>query len=141
MRRPEDPFVTSLVLVECSKSLDYRGSCQLPSSSRDHEHRIWHRVSAPHFLYQQSSFEIELNCSVWGQEGIFRVFLTTDLSHAAIIERSGPIRVQTNREYSLQSDFSTIFPCPSDDIKPLNVRRPRCAGNDDKVRVYSQGMY
>ena len=71
--------------------------------------------------------------------GIFRVFLTTDLSHAAIIERSGPIKVRTNREYALSSDFSTILPCQLDDIKPLNVRRPRCAGRDDKVRAYGQG--
>ena len=136
----EVPFITSVVLVECSKSLDYRGSCQLPTSPREDHNRVWHWEATPHFLYQQSSFSIELSCSVFGQEGIFRVFLTTDLSHAAIIERSGPIKVRTNREYSLSSDFTTVFPCQSDDIKPLNVRRPSCAGDDDKVRVYGQGI-
>ena len=69
MLREGDPFVTSLVLVECSKSLDYRDSCQLPSP-RDH-HRVWRRVTIPHFLYQKSSFAIDFNCAVWGQEGNF----------------------------------------------------------------------
>lgn len=84
---------------------------------------------------------MKFNCSVWGQEGIFRLFLTTDLTHAAIIERSGPIKVRTNREYAMDMEnyVGTVFPCPKGDIKALNVDRPRCAGQDDKVRLYGRG--
>jgi hypothetical protein len=78
MLREGDPFVTSLVLVECSKSLDYRDSCQLPSP-RDH-HRVWRRVTIPHFLYQKSSFAIDFNCAVWGQEGNFALHFTNKCS-------------------------------------------------------------
>ncbi len=73
------------------------------------------------------------------QEGVFRVFLTTDLTHAAIVERSAPIRVTTNREYHLGSFFSTVFPCPNDVVRPLTVRRPECARSSDKIRVYGHG--
>ena len=130
--------MTSLVLVECSKSLTYRGPCQLPSSPS--HPRVWHRTPMQHFLYRKSSFQVELNCSIWGQEGVFRLFLTTDLNHAAVIERSAPIKVRRNRDYALDSYFEAIFPCPSGDIKPINVKRPRCAGADDKVRVYGRGI-
>ena len=130
---PVKTFDTWLTLVECSKAVDYSGECQL------NEQRIWHKESIGHFLYQKSSFLHRLNCSVWGQEGTFALFLETNLEHAAIVERSAPIRVKTNREYSLESYASTVFPCRKNDILPIALRRPQCAGNADKVRVYSQG--
>lgn len=135
----KDLFETFLVLVECSKALadDSGVSCQLPTKKDDP--RVWHHVAINHFLYTKSSFVVQLNCSVWGQEGVFRVFLTTDLSHAAIVERSAPIEVRTNREYRLDSYFSTVLPCSDNDIRALSVQRPRCAGPSDKVRVYGQG--
>lgn len=68
------------------------------------------------------------------------MFFTTDLTHAAVIGVSRPIVVRQNREYKLDSYFSTVFPCHEDDVKPLTVRRPQCAGEDDKVRVFSQGI-
>lgn len=135
----KDHFGASLVLVECSKSLNYRGEgCQLPSKKDDP--RVWYNVDLSHFLYTKSSFVETFNCSLWGQEGIFQVFLTTDLTHASIVERSSPIRVRTNQEYNLESYFSsTVLPCPPQDIRAIKVRRPQCAGVDDKIRVYGQG--
>ena len=129
-------FDTWLTLVECSKSLAYNDEeCQLNSK------KIWYKSSIGHFLYQKSSFVHRLNCSVWGQEGTFALFLETNLKHAAVIERSAPIKVKTNREYHLESYSTTVFPCGKNDILPITLRRPKCAGKSDKVRVYGQGMY
>ena len=63
--KPTDAFESELLLVECSKSLNYRGSCQMPTKKNDP--RIWHSKKLKHFLYQKSSFEVRLNCSIWGQ--------------------------------------------------------------------------
>ena len=126
-------FDTQLTLVECSKSLDYVDECQL------NRRKIWYKSSIGHFLYQKSSFVQHLNCSVRGQEGTFVLFLETDLTHAAVIERSAPIKVKTNREYHLESYADTVFPCRKNDILPISLRRPKCAGQSDKVRVYGQG--
>ena len=126
-------FESWLTLVECSKSIDFHEGCQL------NEKRVWSKTPIGHFLYQKSSFVHRINCSVWGQEGIFSFFLETDLKHAAIVERSAPITVKTNREYRLESYVSTVFPCRQKDILPLALRRPSCAGPLDKVRAYSQG--
>ena len=69
------------------------------------------------------------------------MFLTSDLSHAAVIERSGPIRVTTSEIYHLESFFSSVPPCHENEVMPINVRLPKCAGMDDKIRVYGQGKY
>ena len=69
------------------------------------------------------------------------MFLTSDLSHAAVIERSGPIRVTTSEMYHLESFFSSVPPCHENEVMPINVRLPKCAGMDDKIRVYGQGKY
>ena len=70
---------------------------------------------------------------------MFRVFLTSDLTHAAIIERSGPIKVTTNREYHLESFLDSVPPCHENEVVPINVRQPKCSAIDDKIRVYGQG--
>ncbi len=91
-------------------------------------------------LYRKASFSVTLNCSLWGQSGTFRVFLRTNLSHAAVVARSDAIRVDQNSAYavrSLESQF--VLPCLGEDIKPLAVDRPRCSGLRDRIRVYGQG--
>ena len=67
------------------------------------------------------------------------MFLTSDLTHAAVIERSAPIKVTTNREYHLGSFFSSVPSCYENEVMPINVRQPKCSGADDKIRVYGQG--
>ena len=63
--RSSDVFQSSLVLVECSKSLISHGSCQIPTKRNDPRIWYWHDLS--HYIYQKSSFEVKLNCSLWGQ--------------------------------------------------------------------------
>ena len=80
-----------------------------------------------------------VGCSVWGQKGTFRVFLATDLTHMAVVARSDVISVETNVEYELGSFFSSVYPCPPNDIKTITVKRPKCAPVSDKIRAYGQG--
>ena len=56
-----------------------------------------------------------------------------------VIARSQEISVETNVEYSLDSFFSSIYPCPQNDIKTITLKRPKCAPLSDKIRAYGQG--
>ncbi len=133
-------FASRLDLVECSKSTDEADAnrdCQAPSD--DSDRRLWltHRVGN---LYRRSSFTLNLNCSTWGQPGVFRLFLRTNLSHTSVVARSSPIVVHVNPDYKVESvDSQFVLPCLKNDIKPFSVRRPACAAVDDKIRVYGQG--
>ena len=35
--------------------------------TKKNDPRIWYSKKLKHFLYQKSSFEVRLNCSIWGQ--------------------------------------------------------------------------
>ena len=138
-RKSKLGFASRLDLVECGKGTeeDSGGDCQAPSDDADR--RLWatHRV---HNLYRRSSVNLNLNCSTWGQPGTFRLFLRTNLSHAAVVARSAPITVVVNPDYEIKSvDSQFVLPCLKNDIKPFSVRRPACAAVNDKIRVYGQG--
>ena len=55
---------------------------QAPTSHKDK--RIWFSRRIPQ-LYSRSSVRVNINCSTWGKEGTFRVFLRTNLTHMAVI--------------------------------------------------------
>ena len=143
-KNPKLGFSSRLDLVQCSKDLPGDGEddpehvdCQAPSQPDDG--RIW--MSHPvENLYLRPSFAVNLNCSVWSSSGVFRLFLRTNLSHAAVIARSPAVSVSVNREYSVSSpEADFVLPCLREDVKPVFVRRPKCAANNDKIRVYGQG--
>lgn len=132
-------FETRLELIECSKSLaePEHQDCQAPTDPGDK--RIWASLTMDN-LYRKASVALSINCSTWGQSGTFRLFLRTNLSHAAIVARSSAIVVRDNPGYGLKSEEAQfIFPCLENDIKPFSVVRPKCASDRDKVRVYGQG--
>ena len=136
-RKSKLGFASRLDLVECGKGTEAGIDCQAPSDDADR--RLWatHRV---HNLYRRSSVNLNLNCSTWGQPGTFRLFLRTNLSHAAVVARSAPITVVVNPDYEIKSvDSQFVLPCLKNDIKPFSVRRPACAAVNDKIRVYGQG--
>ena len=133
-RKSKLGFASRLDLVQCGEE---GADCQAPSDDADR--RLWatHRV---HNLYRRSSVNLNLNCSTWGQPGTFRLFLRTNLSHAAVVARSAPITVVVNPDYEIKSaDSQFVLPCLKNDIKPFSVRRPACAAVNDKIRVYGQG--
>ena len=135
------PFRVFTELVKCSNTLPMGrsdpGDCQAPTSLEDT--RVWF-LQEMRNIYTQSSWVIQVDCSVWGSEGVFRVFLRTNLTHMGIIARSKPITVVTNTEYNLGvMDFGSIYPCPNQDVRPVTVTRPQCAPESDKVRAYGQG--
>ena len=134
-RKSKLGFASRLDLVQCGG--EEGADCQAPSDDADR--RLWatHRV---HNLYRRSSVNLNLNCSTWGQPGTFRLFLRTNLSHAAVVARSAPITVVVNPDYEIKSaDSQFVLPCLKNDIKPFSVRRPACAAVNDKIRVYGQG--
>ena len=140
-RKSKLGFASRLDLVECSKGTEAGdgGSrdCQAPSDDADR--RLW-ASRGVHNLYRRSSVNLNLNCSTWGQPGTFRLFLRTNLSHAAVVARSAPITVVVNPDYEIKSvDSQFVLPCLKNDIKPFSVRRPACAAVNDKIRVYGQG--
>ena len=134
-------FATSLDLVECSSntSSPEAQDCQAPTAPEDK--RLWLSLPIDN-LYRKSSLTLQLNCSVWGQSGTFRLFLRTNLSHASVVTRSAAILVKDNPGYAVRSEESQyVFPCLRNDIKPFSVIRPKCASDRDKLRVYGQGMH
>ncbi|CAB4069890.1 unnamed protein product [Lepeophtheirus salmonis] len=141
--RQEEDFVRSsnlrfaprLELVECSKSLvnPYSQDCQISN-----EAKIWYSYTLPPNFYQRAAMEVSINCSYWGQEGTYRTFLRTDLTHVPIIARSKPIVVERNPVYRLSTNYKSIYPCLENDIKPINVERPFCASGSDRIQVYGQ---
>ena len=73
-----------------------------------------------------------LNCSLWGEAGSFRVFLTTNLTSSRVISSSAVIRVVGNRKFGLDSFFSAVLPCQPGKFKRyyhkilIVVMRSRC---------------
>ena len=121
---------------QSSNRWQQQADCQAPTSSRDR--RVWYSRDVED-LYSRSSVSMTVGCSVWGQKGTFRVFLATNLTHMAVVARSEVISVETNVEYELGSFFSSVYPCPPNDIKAITVKRPKCAPVSDKIRAYGQG--
>ena len=129
------PFQVDLELVQCSESVQANADCQVPTSL--HSPKVWFTSEIGN-LYTQSSFKVQIQCSVWGQPGTYRMFLRTNLTHMAVVSRSQAIIVDASPEYKLGSYFSSIFPCPPNDIKTITVRRPKCSPLSDKIRAYGQ---
>ena len=134
------PFQVTAELVQCTKILPTGHStpkdCQAPTSLNDP--RVWFTQEMGN-IYTKSSWVIPIDCKVWGSEGIFRIFLRTNLTHMGIFARSRPITVITNTEYDLGViDFGSIYPCPNKDVRPVTVTRPQCSPIADKIRAYGQ---
>ena len=143
-------FASQLDLVECartpqgsSEKSEKEKDCQAPAAMKvadDRSRRLWWSMPVAN-LFRRSSFTVTLNCSVWGQSGTFRLFLRTNLSHAGIVARSAPIRVGVNRDYQVKNvEAPFVLPCVGDDVKVVEVRNPRCADANDRIRVYGQGQ-
>ena len=97
-------FTTKLELVECSRSVvDPQGQdCQAPTEDSEDakSKRVWFSQDVPS-LYRRPSFSVTLNCSVWGQSGTFRLFLRTNLSHAAVVARSDAVQVKPSQAFKV----------------------------------------
>ena len=147
-RQPHDkgtrlPFKVSLDLVQCRShdshgGVAQQGDCQAPTDGGSDNKRVWFSKEVRNF-FLDSTIAVRIKCSIWGQPGIFRIFLRTNLTHMAVVARSAPILVDLNLEYKLDSFFTAIYPCQPNDNKVITVKRPKCAPLSDKVRAYGQG--
>ncbi len=138
-KKKSNDFTATLELVECSRSIvDPDGQdCQAPNPPSS---RIWYSRPITD-LYRRASFSATLDCSVWGQSGTFRVFLRANLTHSGVVARSEAVRVESNPEYAISSpEAQFVLPCVGrDNVRALEVGRPKCSGVQDRIRVYGQG--
>jgi len=109
------------------------------SGSAESRRRVWYSKEVSD-IYRRSSFSVTLDCSVWGRAGTYRLFLVaSNTSHAAIVTRSEPIRVEAAGVTVTSPESHFALPCRAGDVRPLLVDGPRCPAARDRVRVYGQG--
>lgn len=117
-----------------SVSLDYYGSSDWRNSPDPPNQRSTHTINISK-LFDRKEHSLTFHCRIVDQAGDYLVVLRSPQSLTIAV--SEYLEVRWNSEsYVLRSSLTAIFPC-SDDVV-VSFTRPRCAANDDKVRLYRQ---
>ena len=75
------------------------------------ESKSWFTSVLSDDFYRHSSYNVELKCKLWSEEGSFRAFLSTNQSTSPIIGSSAAVGVVNNKKFSVGSFFTAVLPC------------------------------
>ena len=143
--------ITAIDPVRCNSQLRTRESGYLVElevrTADDDVDSVFRRESfrpvASHPVHSLRTFDgghsIPFSCDAFDRPGIYRAVLkSSSESNAGVapfIVRSSRLEVTRTDEYRLSRTSSSLFPCDNEGVF-VYFARPKCAGADDKIRLY-----